>query len=150
MHFYQWSRGPVCPIEKVALALVVTARRLHPYFLSHPVGVKTNLLLNQTLGKPDTFGRLVKWVVELSEYDISYLTRTTIKAHTLADFVSEMVGIYLGDTPKVDKWLLHVDGSPTIQGSSAGVVVTSHHGKDLEFAAKFDFKSVDYYWVFSK
>ncbi|KAK4391049.1 hypothetical protein Sango_2168200 [Sesamum angolense] len=52
-----------------------------------------------------------------------------------------MVGIYLGDTPKVDKWLLHVDGSPTIQGSGAGVVVTSHHGKDLEFAAKFGFKA---------
>ncbi|KAL0292963.1 UNVERIFIED_CONTAM: hypothetical protein Sradi_6963600 [Sesamum radiatum] len=28
-----------------------------------------------------------------------------------------------------------------IQGSGAGVVVTSHHGKDLEFAAKFVFKA---------
>ncbi|KAL0447890.1 UNVERIFIED_CONTAM: Ribonuclease HI, partial [Sesamum latifolium] len=32
----------------MALALVVTARRLRPYFLSHPIGVRTNTPLKQT------------------------------------------------------------------------------------------------------
>ncbi|KAL0281790.1 UNVERIFIED_CONTAM: hypothetical protein Sradi_7287100 [Sesamum radiatum] len=32
------SRYP--PIEKMALAFVITARKLHPYFLSYPVGFK--------------------------------------------------------------------------------------------------------------
>ncbi|KAK4382471.1 Retrovirus-related Pol polyprotein from transposon [Sesamum angolense] len=44
------AKGPYTPIEKMALALVVTARRLHPYFLSHLMGIKTNLPLKQTLG----------------------------------------------------------------------------------------------------
>ncbi|KAL0362091.1 UNVERIFIED_CONTAM: hypothetical protein Scaly_1164300 [Sesamum calycinum] len=63
----------------MALALVITTRQLHPYFLSH-----------QIFGKPDTFRQLIKWAVELNEYDISYLPCTTIKAQALADFVSEI------------------------------------------------------------
>ncbi|KAL0289144.1 UNVERIFIED_CONTAM: hypothetical protein Scaly_2709700 [Sesamum calycinum] len=81
--------------------------------------------LKQTLGKPDTLGQLVKWAIELSEYDISYLPRTTIKAQALADFVSEMMGTPMEDASKVEKWLLHVDGSSTTQGSGEGIVITS-------------------------
>ncbi|KAL0406387.1 UNVERIFIED_CONTAM: hypothetical protein Slati_3952600 [Sesamum latifolium] len=125
----------------MALALVVTARRLRPYFLSHPIGVKTNTPLKKTLGKPDTSGRLVKWAVELSEYDISYMPRTTIKAQALADFISEMAKISIKDASQDQRWLLHVDGSSTTKGSSAGIVITTPQGEDLEFAIKFDFKA---------
>ncbi|KAL0451493.1 UNVERIFIED_CONTAM: hypothetical protein Slati_1127400, partial [Sesamum latifolium] len=34
------------------------------------VGVRTNTPLKQVLGKPKTSGRLIKWAIELSEYDI--------------------------------------------------------------------------------
>ncbi|KAL0462545.1 UNVERIFIED_CONTAM: hypothetical protein Slati_0142100 [Sesamum latifolium] len=125
----------------MALALVVTARRLRPYFLSHPIGVRTNTPLKQTFGKPDTSRRLVKWAMELSEYDISYLPRTTIKAQALADFVSEMTEMTIKEASQDQKWLLHVDGSSTAQGSGAGVVITTPQGEDLEFAIKFDFKA---------
>ncbi|KAL0445446.1 UNVERIFIED_CONTAM: hypothetical protein Slati_2267300 [Sesamum latifolium] len=135
------AEGRYTPIEKMALALVITARKLHPYFLTHPVGVKTNMPLKQTLEKPDTSGRLIKWTVELSEYDISYLPRTTIKAQALADFVSEMTGAPSEGTSENKKWLVHVDGSSTAQGSGAGIVITSPQGDDLEFAAKFGFKA---------
>ncbi|KAL0427922.1 UNVERIFIED_CONTAM: hypothetical protein Slati_2967000 [Sesamum latifolium] len=33
------AEGWYTPIEKMALALVITARRLRPYFLSHPIGL---------------------------------------------------------------------------------------------------------------
>ncbi|KAL0400342.1 UNVERIFIED_CONTAM: hypothetical protein Sradi_2377500 [Sesamum radiatum] len=72
------SRYP--PVEKMALTLVITARKLRPYFLSYLVGVRTNTPLKQVLGRPEASGRLVKWAIELSEYDISYIHRTTIKA----------------------------------------------------------------------
>ncbi|KAL0462652.1 UNVERIFIED_CONTAM: hypothetical protein Slati_0152800 [Sesamum latifolium] len=135
------AEGRYTPIEKMALALVVTARRLLPYFLSHLIGVKTNTPLKQTLGKPDTSGRLVKWEVELSEYDISYLPKTTIKAQVLADFVSEMMEMTIKEASQDQKWLLHVDGSSTAQGSGAGIVITTPQGEDLEFAIKFGFKA---------
>ncbi|KAL0451402.1 UNVERIFIED_CONTAM: hypothetical protein Slati_1118300 [Sesamum latifolium] len=135
------AEGRYTPIEKIALALVVTARSLRPYFLSHLVGVKTNTPLKQTLGKPDTSGRLVKCAVELSEYDISYLPRTTIKVQALADFVSEMAEMTIKDASQDQKWLLHVDGSSTAQGSGAGIVITTPQGEDFEFAIKFSFKA---------
>ncbi|KAL0421057.1 UNVERIFIED_CONTAM: hypothetical protein Slati_3128600 [Sesamum latifolium] len=133
------SRYP--PIEKVALALVITARKLSPYFLSYPVGVRTNTPLKQVLGKPEASGRLVKWAIEVSEYDISYLPRTTIKAQALADFVSEMTGTTQEEVFEARPWLLHVDGSSTAQGSGAGIVLTTLQGEDMEFAVKFEFKA---------
>ncbi|KAL0381886.1 UNVERIFIED_CONTAM: hypothetical protein Slati_4610900, partial [Sesamum latifolium] len=135
------AEGRYTPIEKMALALVITARRLRPYFLTHPVGVKTNMPLKQTLGKPDTSGCLIKWAVELSEYDISYLPCTTIKAQALVDFVSKMTGIPSEEASKDEKWLFHVDWSSTIQDSDAGIVITSPPREDLEFAVKFGFKA---------
>ncbi|KAL0444485.1 UNVERIFIED_CONTAM: hypothetical protein Slati_2171200 [Sesamum latifolium] len=135
------AEGRYTPIEKTTLASVVTARRLRPYFLSHPIGVKTNTPLKQTLDKPDTSGRLVKWAMELSEYDISYFPRTTIKAQALADFVSEMTEITIKEASQDQKWLLHVDGSSTAQGNGASIVITTPQGEDLEFAIKFGFKA---------
>ncbi|KAL0394374.1 UNVERIFIED_CONTAM: hypothetical protein Slati_4403600 [Sesamum latifolium] len=120
----------------MALALVVTARRLRPYFLSHPIGVKTNTPLKQMLGKPNTSGRLVKWAVELSKYDISYMPRTTIKVQALADFISEIAEMSVKDTSQDQMWLLHVDGSSTTQGSGASIVIMTPQGEDLEFTIK--------------
>ncbi|KAL0402484.1 UNVERIFIED_CONTAM: hypothetical protein Slati_4278300 [Sesamum latifolium] len=52
-----------------------------------------------------------------------------------------MAGISLEDTFKTEKWLFHVDGSSTIQGSGVGIVITSPQGENLEFAIKFGFKA---------
>ena len=58
-----------------------------PYFQAHPIVVMTNQPLRQMLQKPDAFDRLVKWFVELSEFDLSYKLREAIKAQALADFM---------------------------------------------------------------
>ncbi|KAL0423325.1 UNVERIFIED_CONTAM: hypothetical protein Sradi_0867300 [Sesamum radiatum] len=96
---FNGTEGRYTPIEKMTITLVITARRLRPYFLSHPIGVNTNM----PLGKLDTFGRLVRRSVELSEYDIFYLPRTTMKAQSLADIIFVIAGVSMEDTCNVEK-----------------------------------------------
>ncbi|KAL0430566.1 UNVERIFIED_CONTAM: hypothetical protein Sradi_0682600 [Sesamum radiatum] len=77
-------------IEKLALALVTAARKLRPYFQSHPVVVLTNHPLKKILADPNISGRMVKWSIELSEHGFEYQTRPAIRAQPLANFISEL------------------------------------------------------------
>ena len=76
-------------MEKLILALVTTSRKLRPYFQAHTIEIPTEYLMRQVLHKPETSGRLIKWAIELSEFDIRYKPRTTVKGHILADFIME-------------------------------------------------------------
>ena len=76
-------------MEKLVLALVTTARRLRPYFQAHTIEIPIEHLMKQILYKLETLGRLVKWAIELSEFDIRYKPRTSIKGQVLADFIME-------------------------------------------------------------
>ena len=67
-------------MEKLALSLIIASRKLRPYFQYHPIVVITSHPLRNVLHKPDLSGRLVKWAVEISQFDISYLPRTSIKS----------------------------------------------------------------------
>ena len=41
------------------------------------------------MNKPEAAGRMVQWVIELSQFDIKYHPRTAIKAQALVDFIAE-------------------------------------------------------------
>jgi len=66
-------------IEKAALAVVFSARRLRHYFQSFIVIVMTDLRIRKVLQKPYVAGRMVRWGVELSEFDVQYESRGPIK-----------------------------------------------------------------------
>ena len=70
--------------ERLALAFIVSTKKLRHYFLTHPVIVFINHPMKQLLRRPDASGRLVKWAVELTEFDILYQPRTAIKGQALS------------------------------------------------------------------
>ena len=76
-------------MEKLILALVTTALKLRPYFQAHTIEVPTEYPIKQVLHKLETSRRLMKWAIELSEFDIRYKPKTAIKEQVLADFVME-------------------------------------------------------------
>lgn len=75
--------------KKVALAVMLTAWRLRPYFLSFKVVVHTNYPLRQVAGRADLSRTMEKWVMELSEYDMEFEPQCAIKAQTLDNFIRE-------------------------------------------------------------
>ncbi|MCI75325.1 maturase K, partial [Trifolium medium] len=52
--------------------------------------------------------RMLKWSLELAEFEIHYESRKALKAQVLADFVAEMTN---PSTPEKNKWTIFVDGS---------------------------------------
>ena len=132
-------------MEKLILALVTATLKLHPYFQAHSIEVPTEYPMKQVLHKPATSGRLMKWALELSEFDIRYKLKTTIKWQVLADFVMEFTPVELAEdmraTPDLPIWKLFVDGAANAQGSGAGLILTSPKGIDIEYALIFGFQA---------
>ncbi|CAL9026207.1 unnamed protein product, partial [Prunus brigantina] len=90
LHALQDAEQRYPQLEQLAYALVLSARRLRPYFQAHSINVLTNQPLRQVLQKPETSGRLIKWAIELGEFDISYHPRPAEKGQAVADFISEL------------------------------------------------------------
>ena len=132
-------------MEKLILALVTAARKVRPYFQAHTIEIPTEYPMKQVLHKSETSGRLMKWALELSEFDIRYKLKTIIKGQVLADFVMEFTPAELiadtQATPDLSIWKLFVDGAANAQGSGAGLILTSPEGIDIEYALRFGFQA---------
>ncbi|KAK2373754.1 hypothetical protein QL285_074768 [Trifolium repens] len=82
---------------------------------------------------------MVAWSIELSEFDITFSPRGSIKSQVLADFVLEMT------SPPEEEgklpWNLSVDGASNIRGSGVGVVLEGPDGVLIEQSLRFAFKA---------
>ncbi|XP_022886895.1 uncharacterized protein LOC111402791 [Olea europaea var. sylvestris] len=105
-------------MEKLALALITASRKLKPYFQAHTIYLLTNFPLRQVLQKPDASRRLLKWAVELSEFDIVFEIRASSRN-------------------------LFVDGSTGDTDSGVGVVLVSPEGHKLNSTVRFGFKATN-------
>lgn len=132
-------------LEKLAFALVTTARRLKVYFQEHPIVVLTDQpIKQQVLQKPDLSGRLAKWAIELGEFGMEFQPKKAIKAQALADFIAEMsfpISEVPNDTEMMDAnseetWTAFVDGSSSKSGRGAGILIL---GLKLAYAIRFKF-----------
>ena len=69
---------------------------------------------------------MAKWAIELLPFEISYKPRSAIKSQAIVDFLVEWTEAQ--QVPKnIDHeyWTMYFDGSMTVQGLGAGVVLLS-------------------------
>jgi hypothetical protein len=85
-------------------------------------------------------GKIAKWVIELSMYDISYKPKTAIKAQALSDFVAEWPKT---QTPPKERaleyWTINLDRSLQLQGVGAGILLTSLKGESFKYVLQMHF-----------
>ena len=82
-------------IQKLLYTVLITKRKLRHYFESHPVTVVTSFPLGEIVRSQDAIGRTAKWALELMGQGIVYVSRTTIKPHVLADFITEWTEVQM-------------------------------------------------------
>ncbi|KAI5350543.1 hypothetical protein L3X38_003434 [Prunus dulcis] len=149
-------RGSGTPrTELLCLALVYAAHRLRHYFLAHklqlivrsdPVGyLLTRLVLSRCLAR---------WLLQLSEFDITCITSKAIKGQAVIDMLALFPEVeesmlskeVLGELPKIvaivtkeEPWTLYFDGSSTSKGGGAGVVLVNRDGQAATLSFKLNF-----------
>ncbi|KAI5339769.1 hypothetical protein L3X38_019041 [Prunus dulcis] len=143
-------------------------------YLSVSVSVVSSVLIRSkdnaehpvhyVLQKPETSGRLVKWAIELGEFDIHYKPSPAIRGQAVADFLFEFTepqapaATQLITEPNLSPcqdqtpskstldltqplWTLFVDGSSNAQGCGAGLVLVSPDKVALVYALHFKFQA---------
>ncbi|GMH27988.1 hypothetical protein Nepgr_029831 [Nepenthes gracilis] len=101
--------------------------------------------------KSETSGWLVKWAVELGEFDLEFRPQPAVKGQALADFIvkaatpaqeedSNQGSVIEGDPPA---WTLNVDGSSTQAGSGAGVVLRTPEGMEIPYSVTLAFPAMN-------
>ncbi|XP_059669197.1 uncharacterized protein LOC132314338 [Cornus florida] len=130
-------------VEKIILALVYTKRKLRHYFESHSIVVLTNYPIRVIFSKPDLSGRITKWAIELSPFDISYEPKVSHKGQALANFLLEYEGKPEEPDPSEPQWELRVYGSSNLTSAGAGIVITTADGTKLQQSIRLTFPAIN-------
>ncbi|XP_074315573.1 uncharacterized protein LOC141651772 [Silene latifolia] len=103
--------------------------------------------------KPELSGRMSKWSVHISGYDIRYDPRTTIKSQALTDFVSDFSPaiqnledgeiLTLKGNKEVEVWQMNIDGASNQRRAGVGLILRSPQGDLIAQAVRCEFKATN-------
>lgn len=112
-------------MEQMTLALKSAAQKCRLYFQAHQVTMLTNQPLISIFHKLDLSKRILKWVIELSEYITKYQHRLALKGQVIVDFIVELPqnSSHLVDSPREGWWTLHVDEACRASGAGIGLIL---------------------------
>jgi ribonuclease HI len=135
------------PIEKHCLALIFAVKKLRHYMLAHKIILISKVdPLKYLMTRPMLTGRLAKWAIILTEFDITYTPQKAIKGQALADFLAAhpiqddsplKCDFPDEETLHVEEgnpiWELYFDGASSIKPIAGPGVPTVRAGAGLVF-----------------
>ena len=104
----------------------MASRKLKQYFFGHPITVVSSAPTWDIIQKRQATGRVAKWAIELGPHGLKYMPHTALKSQALVDFINDWTELQMPEE-KADStyWTIHFDGSRQLEGSGAGVILTS-------------------------
>jgi hypothetical protein len=104
--------------------------------------VPSSFPLGEIIRNRDANGRIIKWPVEIGEFEIEFCPRQVIKSQILADFVSEWTEIQM-PPPKEwpEHWIMYFDGTLNLEGAGARVLLISPKGEQLKYVLQIHYKA---------
>ncbi|RVW60145.1 hypothetical protein CK203_092286 [Vitis vinifera] len=139
-------------IECFCLTLVWATRRLRHYMTEYSVPLISRLdPLRYLFDRPTLVGRLMRWLVLLTEFDIHYVTKKSIIGSIVADHFASLP-VFDGraiddDFPDEDVagvtslsgWRMYFDGATNHFGYGIGVLLISPHGDHIPRSVRLAF-----------
>jgi hypothetical protein len=83
------------------------------------------------LSMPILNGRIGKWILALSEFELKFESAKAIKSQIIADFKHHDPSI---DLLEITPWALFFDGSSCGKGGGVGILLISPRAEMFEFA----------------
>jgi len=105
-------------IEKLCLCLNFSCIKLRHYLLSAECTIICkDDVVRYMLSMPIMSGRIGKWILALSEFDLWHESAKAVKGQVMADFVTQHRGTV--ETLEIVPWMLFFDGSTCDRGQGS-------------------------------
>ena len=139
-------------IERLCLALVRATRRLIHYVTEISILLVSRLnSLRYLFDRPVMSGRLMRWLVLLTDFDIQYVTQKSVKRSVVVDHLASLT--VLDDIPIDDEfpneqfvsvtsiagWRLYFDGAANQSGFGIGIILISPQSDHIPISVRLTF-----------
>jgi ribonuclease HI len=139
------SKKNYTELEKVLYDVLMASRKLRHYFQAYHIIVPSSQPLKDIMRNREATGRIGKWAVELNEFTIDYVHRSSIQSQALADFIADWTpGAHEEEVNKdAEAWTVFCNGSWGTFGAGVAAVLVAPSKVKTCYAAKLDFSSTN-------
>jgi ribonuclease HI len=135
------SKKNYTELEEVLYAVLMASKKLRHYFQAYHIIVPSSQPLKDIMKNREATRRIGKWAIELNEFTIDYVHRSSIQSQALADFITDWTpGAQEEEINKdTEAWTLFCDGSWGTFGAGAAAVLVAPSKVKTCYATKLDF-----------
>ena len=139
-------------LEKACVSLVWVTQRLRHYMLAFSIQLISRMdPLKYLFERPALSSRMAKWLLLLTEFEITYVTQKSIKGKAIADYladnpieedsqVAEFPDEAIFGIENDRRWRMYFDGAANKRGFGIGMLLISPNAAHSPTAIKLSFE----------